>query len=296
MSLAVRVIYFGIIGIAAGALAWPFTEAVLFWQAAFPSLLTFNIVLGTALGIFMGAVFGLGEGLASGSAAKVRSGAAAGVAIGVAGGIVGFIAGQAALLAVGSTFFHSPTTFQRIGVPVSRALGWAGFGIFVGMAEGIRSGSGPKVRNGIIGGFVGGALGGLLFEYLRVSWPGNTLARFGGLCVLGFLVGILYGLVEHRFTRGYLHMLSGRFRGREVPITEKKTVIGSSEKTAVTLAGYSNVAEEHTVITRKGGTFVLTDAGTRRATYLNDRSVEQAELKDGDVIRVGDAQFQFRKK
>jgi pSer/pThr/pTyr-binding forkhead associated (FHA) protein len=114
--------------------------------------------------------------------------------------------------------------------------------------------------------------------------------------VLGFLIGMLYGVVEHRFTRGYLHLLSGRLKGKEFPLTEKKTVIGSSEKTEVTLAGYTNVAEEHTVITRSGDTFSLTDAGTRKATYLNDRSVENAELKDGDVIRVGDAQFQFRKK
>jgi hypothetical protein len=296
MSLAVRIIFFSIIGVAAGGLSWPVAEAVLYWQADFTSLLIFNVFLGAAIGLLIGGTFGLGEGIISGSVPKMRSGAITGMAIGAVGGVAGFVAGQAALLAVGSTFFHSPAGFRRWGVPVSRALGWAGFGVFVGMVEGIRSGSSARVRNGIIGGFLGGISGGLLFEYLRVTYPGNHIARLGGLCLLGCLIGTLYGVVEHRFTRGYLHLLSGRFRGKEFPLTGKKTVIGSSDKTEVTLPGYRNVAGEHTVITRMGDTFSLTDAGTRKATYLNDRSVERTELKDGDVIRVGDAQFQFRKK
>ncbi|MFW6181214.1 MAG: FHA domain-containing protein [Spirochaetota bacterium] len=296
MSLVMRIVFFGILGLAAGALAWPFAETVLFLQAGFPSLLLFNTALGTAIGLFMGGAFGMSEGVVSRSRAKIRSGVVTGMAVGVVGGIAGFVAGQAALLAVGTTFFHSPVRFQTVGIPVSRALGWAGFGMFIGMAEGIRSRSGDRVRNGIIGGFLGGVLGGLLVEYIRIAWPENVAARLGGLCVLGLLIGVLYGVVELRFTRAYLHVLGGPARGREHPLFQKVTVIGGSDRTEVTLPGYRNVADEHAVITRRGGSFLLTDAGTRKATYVNDRSVDRAELKDGDVIRVGDAQFQFREK
>ena len=296
MSLVIRIVFFGIMGIAAGALAWPFAETVLYLQADFPSLLLFNAALGVAIGLFMGGVFGMTEGVVSGSRVKMRSGAFTGMAVGAVGGVAGFVAGQAALLAVGTTFFHSQAGFQTVGIPVSRALGWAGFGMFIGMAEGIRSRSGARVRNGIIGGFLGGVLGGLLVEYLRIAWPENVMARLGGLCLLGLLVGVLYGIVELRFTRAYLHLLGGRAGGREYPLSQKVTIIGGSEKTAVTLPGYRNVADEHAVITRKGDAFVLTDSGTRKATYVNDRSVDRTELQDGDVIRVGDAQFQFRKK
>ena len=125
MSLFMRIIFFGLAGIIAGILSWPFTELVIYDQETFGTLLLFNIVLGISVGLFMGACFGASEGLISVSKEKVKNGIIMGTATGVIGGLAGFVSGQAALLYIGTTFFNSNLSFQRIGIPVSRAIAWA---------------------------------------------------------------------------------------------------------------------------------------------------------------------------
>jgi len=296
MTLGMRIILYGIIGLLAGALCWPFTELILFYQASFPTLLLFSVVLGVAVGFFMGGSFGMSEGIISNSRNKLRSGGVAGAVIGSVGGTLGFIAGQGALLLVGTYFFNSAGGFRHFGIPVSRALGWAVFGLVVGVVEGIRSKSGPKVRNGIIGGFVGGLLGGLVVEYIRVLSPSSVYARLVGLCMLGLFIGVSYGLVERGMAKASLRLLSGRSKGSEFLLTQRRTMVGGVQSTDVTLAGYQSVADEHAEILRDGRDFTIVQGDRKKPLYVNDEKVERTVLHDGDVIRVGDAQFQFTRK
>ena len=124
MTLFMRIIFFGLIGILAGILSWPFAELLIFFQAHFPSLLLFSILLGLAIGFSMGFGFGSIEGIVSNSWHKIKSGIIMGLVIGAAGGIVGFVTGQAALLLIGTKFFNSMEGFKRIGLPLSKAIGW----------------------------------------------------------------------------------------------------------------------------------------------------------------------------
>jgi hypothetical protein len=296
MTLGIRIILYGIIGLFAGLLCWPFTEAILFFQASFPSLLIFSMVLGIAVGLFMGGSFGMSEGIISNSIEKLRSGGITGVVIGSIGGMLGMVAGQAALLLVGTLFFNSAGAYSNYGIPISRALGWAVFGIGVGTVEGIRSRSGPKLRNGILGGFIGGFLGGLVVEYMVAFSPANAPARLVGLCVLGLLIGVSYGLVERGLSKASLRLLSGTLRGREFLLTQRKTTVGGAQSTEVTLAGYRNVSNEHAEITREGSQFTVAQTRGGKPLYVNDEKVNRTVLHDGDVIRVGDAQFQFSRK
>ncbi len=296
MSLALRIIFFGIIGIFAGMIAWPFAELILFYQPSFTSLLIFNIALGIAVGVCMGGSFGMSEGILSSTKAKVKTGLLTGIIIGAVGGVFGFIAGQAALLFIGTHAFNSTGRYNQYGIPLSRAVGWALFGLFVGIGEGLRGRSGAKVRNGIIGGFIGGFIGGLVVEYARIYSPMSHFARLGGLIVLGGSIGLFYGLIENRLADGSLRLLGGSMGGREFLLSQKTIHIGESDKTEVTLSGYKNVADYHVEIKREKNNFTIVDTGTKRGTFVNDKKIEETRLQNGDVIRVGDAQFQFFKK
>ncbi|MBN2323684.1 MAG: hypothetical protein JXQ30_08115 [Spirochaetes bacterium] len=302
MTLGIRILFFGLVGLFSGMLAWPCTELVLYLQAAFPTLLIFNAALGVTTGVLMGVCFGTSEGIIARSAKKIAPGAATGVGVGFAGGLVGFVAGQAALLHIGTVFFTTTTSFEQVGFPLSRAAGWAVFGMFIGSVEGIRSRSGPKVRNGVIGGLCGGIMGGLAVEYIRYLSPGGFFPRLVGFLVLGFMIGIFYGFIENRLARASLLLLNGEERNRTFLLAGKRTTVGVSEKTEVTLHGYGRVAPEHAVVTRVRGDYVLsgagaeTGAGSRSALYVNDERAESAHLKDGDVIRIGEAQFRFTKR
>lgn len=296
MSLFMRIIFFGLIGIIAGMLAWPFAELILYYQAYFPTLLLFNIVLGISIGLFLGGCFGTSEGVLARSSMKIKTGSIMGIIIGMVGGLVGFVAGQAALLLIGTTFFNSTSSFQKIGFPISKAIGWATFGICIGIVEGIRSKSLSKARNGVIGGCIGGILGGLGVEYIRLFSPENFYARLIGLVILGFLIGIFYGFIENKLAQGSLRLLNGKNRGKEFLLTQKLTRVGESEKTEVGLDGYNDVASIHAEIRKDRDGFVLTDAGSKRGTFINDGRADKKRLQNGDIIRVGNAQFQFTEK
>jgi len=290
MSLAMRIFFFGLTGLAAGAAAWPFSEIVLFFQAKFASLLAFNSVLGVSIGFVMGGVFGMSEGVLTSSGKKTVNGGLAGLMVGIAGGIAGFFIGQAALLYIGTRLFSSASAFQAYGFPLSRALGWALFGMCIGAAEGVRSRSSAKLRNGLVGGFLGGLLGGLLVEFIRILSPASMYARLGGFALLGIGIGIFYGLVENRLAGALLRILNGRQRGSEIPLTQKHTTIGSSTTADVTLHGYGRITGAQTGITKQKGTYTVTGA------WVNDEKVGKKALRDGDIIRTGDAQFQFIQK
>ena len=296
MSLLMRIIFFGLTGVIAGILSWPFTELVIHYQEIFGTLLVFNIVVGICVGLFMGGCFGASEGLISVSKEKIKKGIVTGTATGVIGGLTGFIVGQAALLFIGTTLFNSTLSFQRIGIPVSRAIGWAIFGICIGVAHGIRSRSFGKVRNGIIGGCLGGVLGGLAVEYIKIYSPGNIFARLVGLILIGLMIGIFYGLIENKLAKASLSLLNGRFKGKEFPLTSRFTNIGSSQKTEIGVNGYTNVSDVHAEIKKVKNDFVIADTGSKTGTFVNDDRTSMTKLKDGDVIRIGDAQFLYKKK
>lgn len=296
MSLFVRIIFFGLTGIIAGMAAWPFAELVLSYQARFPSLLFFNCVLGITVGLFMGACFGTSEGIISGSREKIKTGVTMGVIIGAVGGLIGFVAGQAALLLIGTTLFNSTSSFERIGFPISKAVGWGVFGIYIGIVEGIRSRSIEKSRNGLIGGLLGGIFGGLIVEYIRMLSPENHYARLVGLIILGCLIGIFYGFIENKLAKASLRLLNGRFKGREFLLAQRVIKIGESEKTEIGLSGYRGIDDVHFQLKREKDNFILTDAGSKTGTFVNDDRTKKTRLRDGDIIRIGDAQFQFRKK
>lgn len=296
MTLGMRLLYYSLIGLLAGALCWPFTEFVLFYQAVFPSLLVFSIVLGLIAGLFIGGIFGMSEGIIDHSRKRLYQGAITGMIVGAVGGILGMISGQAALLYVGTIFFNSSGGYKHFGIPISRALGWAVFGLVVGISDGVRSRSGSKVRNGLLGGFIGGLLGGLVVEYARIIAPQSAYSRLLGLSLLGFLVGLSYGFVERGLAEGSLRLLNGRARGSEFLLTGRKTVVGEAQRTEVTLSGYKNVSEEHAEIVREGKNFTIVQGDKGKPLYVNDEKVQKTILNNGDIIRLGDAQFRFSRK
>jgi hypothetical protein len=292
-----RILFFGLTGVFAGLLAWPLAEGIIFLQVFFPNLLIYIIVTGVIIGLAMGGVFGSSEGILSMSGPKIRTGILMGIAIGVVAGIAGFLCGQAALGFLGTMFYNSNLSFDYLGLPVSRAIGWAIFGACIGLAEGVRSKSINKIRNGAIGGFLGGLIGGFAFEYLRILMPENIFSMLAGLVLLGLCIGIFYGFIELNFSKASLYLLNGELRGREYPLTQGFTTVGSSPLTVVGVPGYDNVNDVHAEIKKKKKDFILADAGTKGGTFVNDEKVKDGKkLDDGDVIRVGGAQFLFKKK
>ncbi len=297
MSTTLRIFFYGLIGICGGLLAWPFAELVISAQGSLYSYWLYSTVLGAVVGLLMGGAFGLGEGIIQKSGKKLVAGLVAGVIVGTVGGALGLLAGQEVVQLIGSRVFDTIQGIRDLPSIAALSIGWAALGLFIGSVEGVRSRSFAKIRNGLIGGLVGGFLGGFLFNAsIFLSIVDAFLARLFGLVVLGFCIGLFYGLVEARLARARLLALNGPSKGQEILLTQRAMTIGMDEDAGMTIAGYTQVAPEHATILRKRGSIVVKDNQSKAGTFVNDKKVTETVVDDGDVIRIGDAQFLLKKK
>lgn len=298
MSVLMRRIILCVVGLLAGLASWPVLETLLTAQSSFPSLLVFSVVTGIVFGVFMGGFFGSSEGIIISVRKRIVSGVAAGALIGIAGGTAGFLAGQAALFFTGEYLVHSSRSFNTFGFPVSRAVGWAFLGIFIGMVEGIRDRSIDKIKVGIAGGLAGGFVGGLALEYLRLLIPNIMLARLFGLLIFGIFIGFFYGLIEDRMSFGVLRVLNGKLRGKEFLVNQRRLRIGGSEKNDIRLDEYRDVADFHTElkVKRKKGDFdiILKNLDSQAPAAVNDDRIDEHILKLNDVIKIGSVKLMYR--
>lgn len=298
MPLSGKRIVLTALGVLAGLASWPLTELVLMGQAGFPSYLVFSMITGAVFGIILGAFFASAEGIFAKIWPRIGAGAATGAGVGVVGGVLGMLVGQGLLFIMGEYLFTSAVNFELVGLPLSRAGGWAILGLFVGMSEGIRAGAFRKVWTGALGGFVGGLVGGAALEYSRLLIPQVQYGRLVGLVLFGLLLGVAYALVERSLSYGVLRVLNGLDKGREFIINQRRMFIGATDGNDIVLKAYRNIADRHVrVRVKKGDVFlepVETPEGGTSKIEVNDDPVTSHALKYEDVIKVGTAKLFFK--
>jgi len=282
------------LGVLAGVGLWPIAEAILYRQGSFPSYLAFLAALGAVVGALMGAAFGAAEGITSRVRERLPAGIVLGAVIGLLGGAIGVLAGQAALWLIGGLFIRGYRDFQWVVLPISRAVGWAVLGMFVGAGEGLRSLSVKKVVVGVLGGLVGGLAGGFVLEYLRLLVPGLAVARLAGLVVLGAAIAAFYGIIEHGMSFGVLRVLTGELKGKEFLLNQRRLRIGRSRRAEIALRSYEELADVQAQVVIRKGEPVLENLQPSLPVQVNERRISERALKFGDVIRIGPAKIYYR--
>jgi hypothetical protein len=294
MNTSIRRLILACLGILGGLAAWPLTELIVAGQARFPSYLLFVAVLGAAVGALIGAFFGSAAGIFARVKSRALAGMLLGALVGAVGGVAGLLLGQAALFLIGSAFMRSVRSFQRVVLPVSRAIGWAFLGVFVGLGEGLRSGSLKKTGIGIVGGLIGGLIGGFALEYSRLFLPQQVPSRLIGLVVLGLAIGLFYGIIERGMSFGVLRILNGKLKGKEFLLNQNRVRIGSSKRNEITLGQYENLGERQAQIRVRRGEAVLTNLEPKFQISVNDRPVKEHRLKYEDVLKIGSAKLFYK--
>jgi hypothetical protein len=292
-TLIRRLILLGL-GLLAGAAVWPVAELILFFQARFPSFLLFLALLGAATGALMGGFLGMAEGITSRVKSRIPAGILWGALAGCLGGAVGLLAGQAALWLIGGLALRSYRSFQTVVLPVSRAIGWAVLGIFVGIGEGLRAGSPRKAAVGILGGLVGGLAGGFVLEYARLLLPRLSYPRLAGFVILGLAIGAFYGLIERGLAHGVLRVLTGALKGKEFLLNQNRMRIGCSRRNEIALAAYEGLADRQAELRIRRGEVFLSNLESRLPVLVNEQKIQEHKLKYGDVIRIGPARLFYK--
>ncbi len=82
--------------------------------------------------------------------------------------------------------------------------------------------------------------------------------------------------------------------GQVFPLGEELITIGRKTGNTIVLSNDLKASRHHATITWEDGTYILRDLGSSNGTIVNDKQVsEPQELKNNDVIQVGDTVFRI---
>ncbi|ADN01656.1 FHA domain-containing protein [Spirochaeta thermophila] len=290
MSLMMKRLVMMLLGVVGGIVVWPLLLLVESLQTVFSSYLVFSLLEGMLFGLVFGAVFGSFEGIVVSSRRKGLLGLLWGAIFGLASGALGILVGQQVLFVVAEGVLSGWERGREAGLMFASGLGWGFIGLLVALTEGFRSRSLRKLGVGIAGGLVGGLVGGSALQAFKLSFPGSPWALLGGLVLFGLLLSFFYAFFENRFSWGALKVLTGPLKNKEYHLVKTKMSIGADPKCDIVLKGYGEVRPVHAWIMMRKGKVVVRREGDA-SLRVNDRTVEEAQLRREDVIAFGKAKL-----
>jgi hypothetical protein len=94
---------------------------------------------------------------------------------------------------------------------------------------------------------------------------------------------------------GWLVAMNGEQTGEDFRLHEGQNTIGAAADCPISLKD-ATVTARHASVRCENGRFFLTDLDSTNGTYLNDAKdrIIREELKDNDVIRIGDISLKFK--
>ena len=284
MNRSMRTYFYAVLGGIGGLIAWQISN--LLGLSFGPSLYASEALVGGLVGACVGLFIGLTEGAMTLNVVQAAKS-------GLLSGLLGILAG-----AIGLPL--SEYLFQKVGAGYfGRALGWAIFGMLIGLAQGIFGKS--QIWKGMLGGFVGGAIGGLLLEAVRGYLQNPLAGKAAGLVLLGASVGALISLVEVALGRAWLEVTSGKLKGTEFILDKfmhakgPSILIGSSALKSEIVLPDPDIAPQHAMLTGDGRQFTVKDMSLS-GTFINNRKIQQARLGNEQRIRMGNTELVYHEK
>lgn len=118
-------------------------------------------------------------------------------------------------------------------------------------------------------------------------------AWFIPLLSLVGLAAISFRNLEHTYEAGHLSLVRGRGTKKEIDVTDAVT-IGRDERNALGLFKDSAVEQRHAEVKKENGRYIVEDNRSAAGTFVNRQRVAgRRELRDGDVIEIGETQIVF---
>jgi diguanylate cyclase (GGDEF)-like protein len=93
-------------------------------------------------------------------------------------------------------------------------------------------------------------------------------------------------------TTACIVVIYGAELGRRIPLGTGEIECGRSVQTGIPLEDDA-VSRRHARFAWTGSSFIVTDLGSTNGTFVNDVSVRERTLKDGDQVKIGHTIFKF---
>ena len=284
MNRRMRTYYYAILGAIGGLLGWQASD--LLGLSFTTNLYLSEVVVGALIGLVIGLFIGLAEGLLTQNFVQALKSGAFTAVLGLVAGGIGLPLSEFLFQAVG-------------GGVLGRALGWAIFGLLLGLGQGVVGKS--QAWKGMLGGFIGGALGGILLESVH-NWLKDPLTgKAAGLVLLGASVGAFISLIVVLLSRAWLEIISGKLKGTEFILDKfmraggPAVAIGSSALKSEIVLPDPDIAPQHAMLTGDGMRFSLKDM-SMAGTYINGKKIERMQLANGQKIRMGNTEMVYHEK
>jgi hypothetical protein len=284
MNRRMRTYFYAVFGAIGGLIGWQMSN---FLGLSFiKSLYLSEAIVGALVGCVIGLFIGITEGLLTQNFVQT-------IKAGLFSAFLGLVAG-----AIGLPL--SEFLFQAVGAGIlGRILGWAVFGLLLGLAEGVVGKS--QAWKGMLGGLIGGAVGGALLESAP-KWLGNPLTgKAAGLVLLGASVSAFISLIVVLLSRAWLEVASGKLKGTEFILDKfmkaggPAIAIGSSALKSEIVLPDPDIAPQHAMLTGDGMRFSLKDMSLA-GTYINGKKIERTQLLNGQKIRMGNTDMIYHEK
>lgn len=285
-----RNVIFGAIG---GLAGWAvITLALRFEITSTPLLLLKDALLGALVGLCIGLALGAADQTTDGWARRKFPRIGLSGLIGFGAGLVGLVIGEVIFLWAGGGVWP-------------RAVGWAIFGLLLGVGQWSVTGLQNKGVYAGLGGLLGGLIGGATYERLSLALLGLgagreialTVGGAVGLVILGACIGLFIGLVETILRRAWLRCLYGPLEGKTFTLDSSRPIItlGRSDACDIMLRHDPEVGAVHAAIATNSGAFTLTprDGPVMLRTAAAIQLVTTRILQPGDTIQIGRSRFVF---
>ncbi|MGK0288650.1 MAG: hypothetical protein ACI86H_000063 [bacterium] len=280
-----------LIGLATGFGAWLIVDIFLFIQSLFQlSQAVTTILSGTLLGTILGLVLGSSNGFFHQNILLLKRGAFIGSLLGALGGFLSF--GFANLVLNSSQMIHD----SSISTIILHAQRWISIGIFIGLAVGFIEKKQIMFSRGIYAGLIASTITAIFTPI--VLWITSSAFITRGFSLISFSVlfsvGVIYLSIHYRKT--WLRALNGKIEGLEFELTELTHCLGSQDNDDIHLNSFQYVNPTHAKLIQYDEDFALLDNDPFSRTFVNFRPIEEQALKNGDILKIGSALFQYCQK
>ena len=100
-------------------------------------------------------------------------------------------------------------------------------------------------------------------------------------------------VISKRKSLAWICIINGEDRGKTFDLKyDEPTSIGKDASNDI-LINDEHISKNHCKIFKDKGSYFLRDLASLNGTFLNDKSIEQEKLNDGDYIRIGETEFIF---
>jgi len=276
------------VGIAAGLTLWSVQELTQFALNA--SSLHQYLVLGIQgllLGGFLGALYLGSEGYLHQHLPRMVMGIRLGFLTGGLGGMLGY-------LLVAQILLQNPELSS-----MSRALvfsqSWLLTYLMIGVGQGLRDQSNLQLIRGLLTALIACIYTGILFALIELLPIPQGIKPGLSIFLLGFGFAVIVNFFSNFRRVEWLKSLNGNLENMEFELSKHIHYLGTQNLDRINLSSYPNINSTHAKLIKYYSGYSILDNDPFVRTWVNFRNVTEQPLKNGDIIKVGTAVFQYLK-